>query len=91
MTLFTRFSILLIVTQFFTSSLAFDEISTPEAVSAGEPFNVTLTTSDFDEGCDNFVVYLAITPPAWGTNPECPMSAPQYLNKILTSFFNQAP
>lgn len=56
---------------------AFDHIRFPSTVTAGKPATLTIENDlsegadSFDGGFDSFRVYLATTPPGWGTGPVC--------------------
>ncbi|KAH8799708.1 hypothetical protein F5884DRAFT_114550 [Xylogone sp. PMI_703] len=56
---------------------AFDRIRFPSTVTAGKPTTLTIANDladgaeSFDAGFDSFRVYLATTPPGWGTGPVC--------------------
>ncbi|CAH0047201.1 unnamed protein product [Clonostachys solani] len=58
-------------------ALAFDRISIASTVKADTEVEVTIRndlddgTKSFDGGFTNFNVYLATTPPGWGTGPVC--------------------
>ncbi|KAI9731301.1 MAG: hypothetical protein M1834_005204 [Cirrosporium novae-zelandiae] len=64
---------------FLSQTLAFESIDAPYRITAGEPFEVDIEndlgfSSSFDADFDSFVVWLAMTPPGWGTGPVCSLS-----------------
>ncbi|EFQ36447.1 hypothetical protein CGRA01v4_10430 [Colletotrichum graminicola] len=60
-----------------SSAVAFDRISIQSTVKADTEVEVTIRNdiadgaSSFDAGFTNYNVYLATTPPGWGTGPVC--------------------
>lgn len=50
---------------------AFDEILAPSTITADVSAQIQLTASSFDLQFDQYRVYLATTPPGWGTGPAC--------------------
>ncbi|KAK2010696.1 hypothetical protein LZ32DRAFT_374006 [Colletotrichum eremochloae] len=60
-----------------SGAMAFDRISIPSTVKADTEVEVTIRNdladgaSSFDAGFTNYNLYLATTPPGWGTGPVC--------------------
>jgi len=60
-----------------SSAVAFDRISIQSTVNADTEVEVTIRNdiadgaSSFDAGFTNYNLYLATTPPGWGTGPVC--------------------
>ncbi|GKT40238.1 uncharacterized protein ColSpa_00419 [Colletotrichum spaethianum] len=60
-----------------SSAVAFEKISIQSAVKANTEVEVTISNdisdgaSSFDAGFTNYNLYLATTPPGWGTGPVC--------------------
>ncbi|KAI5464242.1 hypothetical protein BGZ63DRAFT_421304 [Mariannaea sp. PMI_226] len=60
-----------------SSALAFDNIDIPSTVNANTEVEITIQTDiadgrkSFDAQFTNFNLYLATTPPGWGTGPVC--------------------
>ncbi|KZL63541.1 hypothetical protein CI238_02920 [Colletotrichum incanum] len=60
-----------------SSVVAFERISIQSTVKAGTEVDVTIRndiadgTGSFDAGFTNYNLYLATTPPGWGTGPVC--------------------
>jgi len=62
-----------------TAAHAFDSISVPANVTAGQPFTLTTTTNDTDSSYTSYRVYLDTTPPGYEGGPSCkPFSSPAH-------------
>lgn len=50
---------------------AFEAITVPAAIVAGQAFNMTVTTNDSDSAYAYYRVYLDTTPPGYSGGPSC--------------------
>ncbi|KAL1297286.1 hypothetical protein AAFC00_004841 [Neodothiora populina] len=50
---------------------AFESLSVPDAITAGEEFTLTVTAGDADDAYSSYRVYLDTTPPGYKGGPSC--------------------
>ena len=62
-----------------TAAQAFESLSVPAAITAGETFTLTITTNDTDSAYDSYRVYLDTTPPGYTGGPSCKIVCPHIL------------
>lgn len=54
-----------------TAATAFDSISVPTDITAGQDFTLTVTTNNSDSAYASYRVYLDTTPPGYSGGPSC--------------------